>query len=297
MTDEPTYLTTPSAAGGDLEVLVDGPEDGFTLLYHSGTPSGAVPFPLLRRAADAHGMRVVTWSRPGYGRSEPRPAAGTVAVDVADAERVLDAVGAVGFVTLGWSGGGPRALACAALMPRHCRAAASLAGVAPRDAAGLDWGAGMGRENVDEFGAADAGPAVLEAWLEEHGSSIFDADGAVLADELGDIASPVDREAMTGELLDYMAASFRHAGRQGVVGWRDDDLTLMAPWGFDLGAISVPVGIWQGSEDRMVPFDHGRWLAEHVGSAQPRLEEGEGHVSLVARIDRVVDDLVQLADL
>jgi pimeloyl-ACP methyl ester carboxylesterase len=200
-------------------------------------------------------------------------------------------------VTLGWSGGGPRALACAALLPEHCRAAVSLAGVAPRDAAGLDWLAGMGQENVDEFTAAEQGPAALQAWLEENGSAIFDADGEVLAEGLGDIASPVDRAAMTGELLDHLAASFRHAGRQGVVGWRDDDLALTRPWGFDLGSITLPVGIWQGSEDQMVPVGHGRWLAEHVGSAHARLEQGEGHISLVTRIDRVVDDLVDLAGL
>ena len=297
MTDEPTYLTVPSAVGRDLEVLVDGPADGFTLLYHSGTPSGAVPFPQLRRAADAHGMRVVTWSRAGYGRSEPRPSVGTVADDAADAERVLDAVGAVGFVTLGWSGGGPRALACAALLSEHCRAAVSLAGVAPYHAAGLDWAAGMGQENVDEFAAAQEGPDVLEAWLEEHGAPVFAADESDLADALGDIAPPVDREAMTGELLSYLAASFRHSGRHGVGGWRDDDLTLFRPWGFDLGSITVPVGIWQGTEDRMVPFDHGRWLAEQVGSAHPRLEEGEGHISLASRLDRIVDHLVELAGL
>jgi pimeloyl-ACP methyl ester carboxylesterase len=297
MTDEPHYLSVTSAAGGDLEVLVDGPPDGFTLLYHSGTPSAAVPFPMLRRACDAHGMRLVTWSRPGYGRSEPRTSPATVADDVADAERVLDAVGAVGFVTLGWSGGGPRALACAALLPGHCRAAVSLAGVAPRDADGLDWAAGMGQENLEEFAAADRGPDALHVWLEGNGSAVFHAEPGQLAEGLGDIAPPVDRAAMTGELLDHLAASFRHAGRQGVVGWRDDDLALTRPWGFDLGAITVPVGVWQGSEDRMVPVDHGRWLADHVGSAHPRLEQGAGHISLVTRIDRMVDDLVDLAGL
>jgi pimeloyl-ACP methyl ester carboxylesterase len=70
---------------------------------------------------------------------------------------VLDGLGARQFVTVGWSGGGPHALACAALLPGRCLAAASLAGLAPAQAEGLDWVAGMGPENVTEFSAAGQG--------------------------------------------------------------------------------------------------------------------------------------------
>ena len=106
--------------------------------------------------------------------------------------------------------------------------------------------------------------------------------------------SPVDRAALTGEFADYLAASFRHAGRQGVRGWRDDDLLLTRPWGFDLGAIGVPVSVWQGEQDRMVPFGHGQWLRALHG-AEAHLEPGEGHVSLVSQVDRVVAGLVEPA--
>lgn len=290
-----TILTARSPQGGDLEVLVGGPGDGLALLYHSGTPSGAVPFPLLQRATDRNGLRLVTYSRPGYGASAPRGEPGTLADDVADSAAVLDAVGAGDFVTLGWSGGGPRAIACAALLPGRCRAAASLAGVGPWDADGLDWFAGMGQENIDEFGAATRGGAELQAWLTEHGTPSLLASADQVADALGGLVPPVDRAAITGEFAAYLAASFQHAGRQGVGGWRDDDLLLTRPWGFDLGAIGVPVSVWQGEQDRMVPFGHGQWLAAHVGGADAHLEPGEGHLSLVAKADRIVAELVDLA--
>jgi pimeloyl-ACP methyl ester carboxylesterase len=292
---EPTTLTVTSSQGGALDVLLWGPEDGLPLLYHSGTPSGAVPFPLLERAAEAQGVRVVTHSRPGYGRSEPRDRPGTLADDVADAAAVLDAVGVDTFVTLGWSGGGPRAIACAALLPERCLAAASLAGAAPRDAEGLDWLAGMGPENVAEFGAAEDGAEALQAWLEENGAAALVVTADEVAASLGELVPPVDKKAMTGEFAEFLASSFRAAGQQGVAGWRDDDLLLVKPWGFDLAAITVSTSVWQGEEDLMVPFDHGRWLARHLPGARAHLEPGEGHISLVARIDRVVAELVELA--
>lgn len=290
-----TTLTARSPQGGDLEVLVSGPEDGLALLYHSGTPSGAVPFPLLQRATDRRGLRLVTYSRPGYGASTPREEPGTLADDVADSVAVLDAVGAGDVVTLGWSGGGPRAIACAALLPGRCRAAASLAGVGPWGADGLAWFAGMGQENIDEFGAAARGSAELQTWFAEHGTASLEASAEQVADALGGLVSPVDRAALTGEFADYLAASLRHAGRQGVRGWHDDDLLLTGPWGFDLGAIRVPVSVWQGEQDRMVPFGHGQWLAAHIPGAEAHLEAGEGHLSLVAGLDQVVTELVELA--
>src|SRR5262245_50560957 len=154
-----------TADGRTLEVLTSGPDDGLPLLFHWGTPQGAVQFGIMERPAVARGLRVVSYSRPGYGLSSPRQGAATVADDAADAVAVLDHLGLHEFVTLGWSGGGPRALACAALYPGRCLAATSGAGVGPYGVPGLDFMAGMGPENLDEFGAALAGAEALEDWL------------------------------------------------------------------------------------------------------------------------------------
>lgn len=294
-THDTHLVRTPD--GRDLEVLVTGPADGLPFVFHHGTPQAAVPFGILERPATERGLRTVSYSRPGYGRSTPRTDAATtatVADDAADTAVVLDALGHDTFVTLGWSGGGPRALACAALLPGRCLAATSGVGIAPPDADGFDHTAGMGPENVAEYAAVAAGPAALTDYLEEHGAPVLRATAEDIVSELSGLLPPVDRAAMTGELGDYLAAASRHAGAQGIVGWRDDDLTHTRPWGFDLGAITVPTAVWQGTEDLMVPFAHAQWLAAHVAGTRAHLVEGEGHVSLLMRMGDILDDLLAL---
>jgi pimeloyl-ACP methyl ester carboxylesterase len=154
MPNEPRGTRVLAAPDGRrLEVLAAGPEDGLPLLFHNGTPGGLVAVPGMVAEAAARGLRTVMYARPGYGESTGQPGR-RVAAAAADAVAVLDGLGARQFVTVGWSGGGPHALACAALLPGRCLAAASLAGVAPAQAEGLDWVAGMGPENVTEFSAA-----------------------------------------------------------------------------------------------------------------------------------------------
>src|SRR4051794_231690 len=124
--------------GRELEVLLGGDPDGFPWLYHGGTPSAAVGSEMIDQGARDAGLRLITYSRPGYGRPPPRrwPRPRTAAA-LAAWVLILAAPGVDDFVPPGWPGGGPRALACAALLPRRCRAATSLAGVAPADAPDL----------------------------------------------------------------------------------------------------------------------------------------------------------------
>jgi pimeloyl-ACP methyl ester carboxylesterase len=70
-------------------------------------------------------------------------------------------------------------------------------------------------------------------------------------------------------------------------------LAIIHDWGFSLADIAPPVTIWQGGQDRMVPFDHGRWLAGHVAGAKAELLPDEGHLSLAAGCyGRVLDGLL-----
>jgi len=179
---------------------------------------------------------------------------------------------------MGWSGGGPHALACAALLPDRCLAAATIAGVAPYPAPGIDWMDGMAVENVEEFSA-----------------ELAEVQGPQIAAALGTLVSDVDRAALTGEFAEISAASLRRSVSTGIEGWHDDDLAFARPWGFALATIKPPVALWQGDQDRMVPFAHGRWLAEHIPGVRPHLYPGEGHLSLgVGSLDRIVADLAAL---
>lgn len=288
-----SWLTVRTGDGRDLEVLSYGAEGGPALVYHCGTPSGAAPFPLLERAAAVQGHRVVTISRPGYGRSTRQPGRAVSAV-AADVTAVLDHLGLGEFVALGWSGGGPHALACAALLPGRCTAAATIAGVAPYRAEGVDFLAGMGPENVEEFGAAIDDHERLRAFLEAGAAEVANVTGAEVAASLGGLVPEVDRAALTGDLADHLAASFRQAVSSGIWGWYDDDLAFVSPWGFSVEEVGVPVAVWQGGQDLMVPFAHGQWLAAHIPTARPRLFPEEGHISVAGQMERIVADLVAL---
>jgi pimeloyl-ACP methyl ester carboxylesterase len=277
-----------------VEALVGGDPDGFGLLYHGGSPSAVAEWSLIDDAARAAGLGLVTYSRPGYGASTPRPEAGRYVDDVIESVAVLDHLGIGQFVTIGWSGGGPRALACAALLPDRCRAAASLAGVAPYHGEDLDWFDGMADENHDEYHAAEQGRAVYEAYLKENFLPILQASPEELAEAMGGLMTPVDKAALDEDLADWLSRTFTHAGAQGVTGVRDDGIAAISPWGFDLADIRVPVAIWQGRQDAMVPYAHGEWLAAHVPGAEAHLFDDEGHVSLVRQLDGILADLKRL---
>jgi pimeloyl-ACP methyl ester carboxylesterase len=280
------------ADGRILEYLVAGPKEGTPLVFHHGTPFAAFLFEPMVAAATRHGLRMVVYSRPGYAGSSPLPGR-TVASVAEDVTALLTELEADRFLTVGWSGGGPHALACAALLPGRCLAAATVAGVAPYEAEGLDWLDGMGTENVEEFEAATAGVEPLSAYLDAQVESLANVRGEQIAAALGDLVSDVDRRALTDAFAEYSAAAFRKAVSAGIAGWRDDDLAFVADWGFDPAAVQTPVSIWQGAEDRMVPFAHGRWLASRVPGASAHLHPAEGHLSLM--LDRFGDVVADLA--
>jgi pimeloyl-ACP methyl ester carboxylesterase len=290
-------ITVEADGGRVLDVLVGGPEDALPLVFHTGTPSGLLWYPPLAEAATARGLRTVLYSRPGYGGSTPQPGR-LVADAAADVDKILERIGADEFVTAGWSGGGPHALACAALLPVRCLAAATIAGVAPSDSPGLDWMAGMADENHEEFGAALAGEAELTAFLDAAAGSLREISAAQVADGLGGLVSEADKAALNGEFADYLADGLRSAVTPGIDGWRDDDLAFVRDWGLSLDALghATPVAIWQGDQDRMVPASHGAWLAANIPLARARIRPGEGHLTLmINKVGEIIDDLMTLA--
>jgi pimeloyl-ACP methyl ester carboxylesterase len=290
--DSCEHLELPD--GRRLDIRVSGPDDGLVLVFHHGTPGSAVPIRALERAAHARGLRLVTTSRPGTGDSTRQLGRSVVDV-VSDTDAVLAALGADRCLVMGWSGGGPHALACGA---RLSAAAAVLvvAGVAPWEADGLDWMAGMGEDNIVEFSAALQGEGELRTLLEHERPVLRDIKAADVIAAMESLLPDVDRAVLTGEFADDMAAGIREAVRTGVDGWLDDDLAFARPWGFSLAEIAVPTMIWQGSADLMVPFAHGQWLAAALPAASAHLEDGEGHLSVgVGKLDPMLDELVQAA--
>jgi pimeloyl-ACP methyl ester carboxylesterase len=278
--------------GRRLDVVDSGPPEGFPFVFQHGTPGSAHQFRGLRRAAAARELRLITYSRPGYGGSTRHP--GRRAVDAAaDIEALLDHLGIDRVLTAGWSGGGPHALATGARLKDRVAGVLVMAGVAPYDVDDLDFLAGMGEQNLDEFGLALAGEAALRPSLEAQLPELRETDAAGIVEAMSTLLPEVDRAVITEEYGEDLAAHLAEALRAGVDGWVDDSLLFTRPWGFGLDEIAVPTFIWQGSEDLMVPFSHGAWLAAHVPGASPHLLTGEGHLSIVVgQVEPMLDELV-----
>src|ERR1700727_1197 len=181
--------------------------------------------------------------------------------------------------------------------PRPGRPAADVVGgVAPYGVEGLDFLAGMGPENVEEFGLAVQGADALTPFLEKEAAALRSVEGEQIIASLGGLISGADAGVINGGFADDLAQSLRGAIREGIAGWRDDDLAFAADWGFSLDAFAAPVAIWQGDQDMMVPFAHGQWLAARIPGARAHLEPGAGHLTMtVTAIGRILDDLLDLA--
>jgi pimeloyl-ACP methyl ester carboxylesterase len=278
--------------GRVLDVWLAGPDDGTPLLFIPGTPDAGIPFAGMVDQLAERRLRYVSFSRAGYG-SSTRSAGRSVADVVEDVKALLASLGAERAWVMGWSGGGPHALACAALLPDQVLGTALIGSVAPFPAEGLDWMAGMGDENVEEFRAALEVPEALIAFIERYWPIYRDMTGSQVAEALGDLVDEVDRGSIRDEFAEWLAAIWREGLRESYWGWFDDDMAFVRPWGFDLGAIQGPVHIWQGGHDRFVPFAHGQWLATHVGGACPHLLDEHGHLTLIVdSVPAIIDELI-----
>jgi pimeloyl-ACP methyl ester carboxylesterase len=254
--------------GRTLHAYDTGADDAdgrLAVFWHHGSPNiGAPPEPLFS-VADRLGIRWVSYDRPGYGGSTPRPDR-DVASAAGDTSAVADALSIDRFALMGHSGGGSHALACTALLQERVLGVVVVAGMAPFDAEGLEWFEGFGPAGVAELRAAAAGRAALEKHLAE-------------SDDEPEF-TPEDEAALAGEwswFIDVVDSAL--AGGMG--GFIDDDLACVGAWGFDPADVIAPALFLHGGRDRVVPSSHSEWLARHCPSAELRLYPEDGHISVL----------------
>ncbi len=282
------HVTAPD--GRILAVTESGDPLGAPILIHHGTPSsGSYVPPSMDALARAQGVRLIAYDRPGYAGSTRHPNR-SVADCAGDVEAIADALELERYASWGISGGGPHVLACAALCDQRLVAIASLAAVAPYDAEGLDWYAGMGDGNIEEFGAVVESPDALHRFLgpvrDEHMNASADDIVAVMQTLLG----PEDRSVLTGAFAEEVLESGKTGLRDGYDGWFDDDIAFARPWGFDVSQIDRPVLLVHGEDDRFVPVAHGHWLAARIPGVEARIDRNDGHLTLIARRLREVHE-------
>ncbi|GAA4267542.1 alpha/beta hydrolase [Frondihabitans peucedani] len=268
-----------TADGRILRVHDSGelPAGAGTVVWHTGSPqTGALLTPVLEACA-ARGLRLVSYGRPGYGGSTANLRR-NVASAAPDVEAIVDALGIRHFFSVGASGGGPHALACAALLPDRVTGVATLAGIAPFTDE-YDWFAGM--QAPSALRAALVSPEAREEF-----AKVDDFDPECFL--------PVDYDTLREEWASLGEDSGR-AGAAGSRGLIDDDVAFVAPWGFDLGRVTAPAIVAQGGLDRVVPASHGIWLHDHVPGSEFWERPDAGHISILRLLPEVLDRLVEWA--
>lgn len=242
------------------------------------------------------GVRLITFDRPGYGGSD-RLVSRMVADVVPDVCAIADALEIDRFAVLGRSGGGPHALACAALLPERVTRAGVLVSLAPWAAEGLDWFAGMAASNVREYTTAANDPEVLTARLVQLAARIR-ADPASHVATLGPEMPESDRRIVSDAgIRALLAKNFAEALRGSADGWVDDALAFCSPWGFDLADITVPVLLWHGQDDVFSPVAHTRWLAAQIPSAVMSIRPDTAHFGALEVVPDVLSWLIRAPEL
>ena len=247
-----------------------------TVVWHHGSPqTGSLLAPLLAAAAE-RSLRLVSYGRPSYGGSTPRPGR-DVASAAHDVAQVADALGIDRFATMGASGGGPHALACAALLPGRVTGVACLAGIAPFTGE-PGWFAGMTAPGG--LRAATGGRAARARYAE---TDEFDLESF----------TPADWAALDGA-WSSLGDDAQRAGQAGPEGLVDDDVAFVTAWGVDLARITAPVVLVQGGQDRIVPPDHVELLRAALPHAEVWVRPDDGHISVLDAVPAVLNRLLAL---
>ena len=285
-----TDVVTVRDGQSDHKIAFDvfGAPHGYPVFLMHGTP-GSRNGPIPRSSVlYRQGIRLICYDRPGYGESPSLPGR-----TVADAARDVRAIAEelelpAKFGVVGRSGGGPHALACAALLPDLVGMVAVLVSIAPADAEGLDWCDGMTGSNVREYGRASDNPTELTKELSERTLRI-QQDPEFLLGFLQPELTPPDRRIVDDlGIRRLLTQTYAEALRDGADGWIDDVRAFSNPWGFDLADIKVPVLLWHGSEDVFSPVAHTKWLASQIPRAEVEVQRGAAHFDAVEVLPRVL---------
>jgi pimeloyl-ACP methyl ester carboxylesterase len=290
--------------GTPLDVKVDGrlvsaevtgADDGWPVFLLHGTPGSRTGPKPRSIVLSRMGVRLIAYDRPGYGGSG-RQIGRSVADAAADVAAIADHLGLTKFSVLGRSGGGPHALACAALLPDRVVRASVLVSLAPSNAPGLDWLGGMTSDNVDEFSAADSDVTGLVEKLRHKARNAADDPVSLLEILRAQMTEPDRRIVRDVTIRRLLTDSYWEALKDGPYGWIDDVLALRANWEFEPRSIAVPLRIWHGAKDNFAPASHAAWLKKQIPAAELELAAGSAHFGAMEVLPVMLGWLAQCGD-
>lgn len=263
-----------------------GPATGRPLIWFHGTPGARRQIsPHAREVAHERGVRLIALERPGTGDSTPH-VYGTLVEWAADVETFCDALGLDRVGIAGLSGGGPYALACGHAMPERIVAVAVLGGVAP--AVGDDAApGGLSRASPTLSRLARLAHTPLGFVLPRL-SPVFERTADQGMDLFASFMPPGDQRVFEDPAVrkmfieDFVLGSRRH-----MQAFLLDAFLFGRPWGFSLRDLRVPVHMWYGDADVIVPLSHAEHMAERIPRAVLRVRPEEGHLGGLGASDEV----------
>jgi pimeloyl-ACP methyl ester carboxylesterase len=288
-------LSIEVAGNRKLQLVDAGDPSGRPVIYLHGTPASRVLDPRWTADALRQGIRLIGYDRPGYGGSTPL-AGRRVADAAADVAAIADHLNLPRVAVWGISGGGPHALACAALLPTRCVGAAVLESPAPPE-----YGPAERSTKVNKHVSCEPLVSLREQqiWKKAHQEQdtksvrtnlslleVLASNRPSLRRGIYRMLMPlyigsVEARALSRACAQWTVSSMREGFQQGVEGGQDDEIAIYhQPWGFEFADIRVPVLLWHGQKDQFVGVREGRWLADHIPKVESRFPAEDGHVSI-----------------
>lgn len=290
----PMNETDVARGGRVLRVRDAGDPHGSVVIYFHGTPGSRLDLAFGEVVAADHGVRLVSFDRPGYGGSTA--ASFGLASIARDTEAVADQLGVGHFATLGQSGGGPFALAAGAVLGDRVVRVGVASGAGPFELVPgaidaldeNDLGA-LALLPGDPLGAANGFAAGFEPLLR----LFAEASPSAIVSAFEGLLSAHDQELMKEERFALAFATSMHESLvQGTAiggGW--DNVSWVGSWDVDITLIDCPVLLWYGEDDRFAPLAHGLWLRDHVKNARLVQRAGEGHLGLFEHFAEMLGQL------
>jgi hypothetical protein len=242
-------------------------------------------------AAAEKGTRAIAFTRPGYAGSDRK--IGHSVIDVNDdLEEILEYLHIENFVSIGWSGGGPYALASGLL--KSCTGVQLIAAVSPYDAKDFDWFQDQNPESIEEAKIAVESLEESIIYKEKYYAEIRDLTAEQILVEYAKRSSFDSFESDYRTFAEDLSVSLHDALESGVTGFADDELAFLRNWGFETKAVPVPVCIWHGLEDLTVSPHMGRWLHANISDSKLELLDGQNHGSImVENRAEIIDEAIK----
>jgi pimeloyl-ACP methyl ester carboxylesterase len=251
---------------------------GRPLFFFHGQPGNRLFRHPDEALATSLGVRLITVDRPGYGLSDFKP--GRKLLDwPQDVSEFADALGIDKFAVLGFSAGGPYALACALQIP-HLLTRVGIADSAPpmylpeihRSATG------MLRNNLQ---LARHAPGVLRVVFK-----LFWAYSRRNPDAFLKMAqaqsSQMDKDIMSQPgFLSMLDEVWKENLRRDSRGYVQDVEILMNDWGFRLSEIQKEIYLWQGEDDVNTPAEWARFMAGELPHCIASVFPDEAHFAML----------------